>query len=107
MSPIRPTRFRKQQGTDFDYINELAARSATCSTSIRGRSPGMSIGYWGPEIKVGGPQPALSINMDAHTNVESLSFTSTARWRSKYLVTIIELIYARCRFRSRSRTSRR
>ena len=35
----------------------------------------MSIAYWGPEIHVGVPQPALNFNMDAHTNVESLSFT--------------------------------
>ena len=35
----------------------------------------MSVAYCGPEIKVGVPQPALNVNMDAHTNVESLSFT--------------------------------
>ncbi|MBM4288377.1 MAG: hypothetical protein FJ135_09580, partial [Deltaproteobacteria bacterium] len=29
----------------------------------------------GPELKVGVPQPALNIDMDAHTNVESLSFS--------------------------------
>ncbi|HEX8710811.1 MAG TPA: hypothetical protein VF730_02975, partial [Terracidiphilus sp.] len=29
--------------------------------------------YWGPEIKVGVPQPALNVNMDAWTNVESLN----------------------------------
>ena len=37
--------------------------------------PGVNVGYWGPEIKVGRPQPALNIDMDAHTNVESLSFS--------------------------------
>ena len=37
--------------------------------------PGTNIAYWGPQIKVGVPQRALNINMDAHTNVESLSFT--------------------------------
>ena len=35
----------------------------------------MNIAYWGPEIRVGIPQPALNVNMDAHTNVESLSFS--------------------------------
>ena len=35
----------------------------------------MSIGYWGPQIKVGAPQPALNINMDVHSNCEALSFT--------------------------------
>ena len=38
-------------------------------------TPGMNVGYWGPQIKVGEPQPALNVNMDAHTNCESLSFT--------------------------------
>jgi hypothetical protein len=36
--------------------------------------PGTNIAYWGPEIKVGVPQPALNTNMDAHSNVESLNF---------------------------------
>ena len=34
----------------------------------------MNAAYWGPEIKVGVPQPALNTDMDAHTNVESLTF---------------------------------
>ena len=34
----------------------------------------MSIAYWGPSIRVGVPQSALNTNMDAETNVESLSF---------------------------------
>jgi hypothetical protein len=40
-----------------------------------GPAAGVSKAYWGPEIKVGVPQPALNTNMDAHTNVESLQFT--------------------------------
>ena len=39
-----------------------------------GPTPGMSIAYWGPEIKVGVPQPALNINLDAHTNIEQINF---------------------------------
>ena len=38
------------------------------------RCPRTSIAYWGPEIRVGMPQPALSVNMDAMSNVEELSF---------------------------------
>jgi hypothetical protein len=34
----------------------------------------MSRAYWGPQIKVGIPQPALNVNMDSWTNVENLSF---------------------------------
>ena len=37
--------------------------------------PGISKAYWGPQIKVGTPQPALNADMDAYTNVESLHFT--------------------------------
>ena len=47
---------------------------ATSSTSSPGPAPGTSKAYWGPEIRVGAPQPALTTNMDALTNVEQLSF---------------------------------
>ena len=40
-----------------------------------GPAPGMNVAYWGPEIKIGLPQPALSLGMDAHSNVEALSFS--------------------------------
>jgi len=34
----------------------------------------VSQAYWGPQIKIGIPQPALNVNMDCWTNVESLNF---------------------------------
>ena len=34
----------------------------------------MSQAYWGPQVRVGNPQTALNVNMDAWTNVESLNF---------------------------------
>jgi hypothetical protein len=40
-----------------------------------GEAPMTNVAYFGPEIKVGPPQPALNVDMDAHTNVESLSFS--------------------------------
>src|SRR5205814_3210139 len=40
-----------------------------------GPLPGMNKAYWGPQIKVGPVQPALSSDMDAYTNVESMNFT--------------------------------
>ena len=40
-----------------------------------GPLPGQSIAYFGPDIRIPVPQPALSVNMDAHTNVDSLSFS--------------------------------
>src|SRR4030095_1876305 len=40
-----------------------------------GPAPGMNFAYWGPEIKIGMPQRAVNIDMDAHTNCVSLDFT--------------------------------
>ena len=105
--PIPTNQIPSQQGTDLDYITSSPTRSATCSTSSRGPTPGMSIGYWGPQIKVGVPQPALNIDMDAHTNVEALSLhlrQPAARAADRSTSTTS---YSRSRFRFRSRTSRR
>jgi hypothetical protein len=72
---IPTTRIEGQRGTDFAYINALAARVGYVFYIDPGPKPGLNIAYWGPQIKVGVPQPALNVNMDAHTNVKSLSFT--------------------------------
>jgi hypothetical protein len=34
----------------------------------------MNQAYWGPQIRVGIPQPSLNVNMDSWTNVETLNF---------------------------------
>ena len=72
--PIPINRIPRHQGKDLGYIRKLAAESGYVFYLDPGPLPGMSVAYWGPEIKVGVPQPALNINMDAHTNVESLQF---------------------------------
>jgi hypothetical protein len=73
--PIPISRIPFQQGTDLSYIKELAGQVGYVFYIEPGPLPGANIAYWGPQIKVGLPQPALNINMDAQTNVESLSFT--------------------------------
>ncbi|HLO28801.1 MAG TPA: hypothetical protein VK249_06685 [Anaerolineales bacterium] len=72
--PIPINRFPRHQGKDLAYIQMLALDSGYVFYLDPGPAPGMSVAYWGPEIKVGVPQPALNTNMDAHTNVESLQF---------------------------------
>ncbi|MBD0371728.1 MAG: hypothetical protein ICV60_12885 [Pyrinomonadaceae bacterium] len=72
---IPTTQIPSHKGTDLQYINRLAARVGYVFYLEPGPVPGMNKAYWGPQIKIGIPQPALNINMDAHTNVESLSFT--------------------------------
>ena len=37
--------------------------------------PGLNTAYWGPKIKVGPPQPALNVDIDAHTKEESINFS--------------------------------
>jgi hypothetical protein len=73
--PIPVFQIPSQRGTDLNYIKRLARRVGYVFYLDPGPTVGTSIAYWGPEIKVGVPQPALNINMDAHTNVESLNFT--------------------------------
>ena len=72
--PIPIERFFRHKGTDLDYIRLLADDAGYVFYIDSGPKPGTSVAYWGPEIKVGTPQPALNFNMDAHTNVESLNF---------------------------------
>lgn len=68
-------RFRSQQGTHLSYIRSLAAEAGYVFYLDPGPAPGTSTAYFGPEIRVGVPQAALSVNWDGHTNVESLSFS--------------------------------
>lgn len=63
-----------QKGTDLAYIQELARQVGYVFYVEPGPAVGTNIAYFGPEIKVGVPQPALNVDMDARTNVESLSF---------------------------------
>ncbi len=63
-----------QKGTDLAYIQELARQVGYVFYVEPGPAPGTNVAYFGPEIKIGVPQPALNLDMDARTNVESLSF---------------------------------
>lgn len=73
--PIPVERIPAHKGTDLEYVQLLAKEAGYVFYVEPGPAPGTNIAYFGPEIKVGVPQPALNIDMDAHTNVESLSFT--------------------------------
>jgi hypothetical protein len=72
--PIPVDRIPTHQGTDLAYLNQMAEEVGWVFYVDPGPAPLTNIAYWGPEIKVGPPQPALNVNMDVHTNVESLSF---------------------------------
>ena len=61
--------------TSKGYLNFLAERCGYVFFVQAGPMPGQNIGYFGPDINLPIPQPALTINMDAHSNVEALSFS--------------------------------
>jgi hypothetical protein len=72
--PIPVERIPQQRGSDYAYVKRLAQQCGYVFYLEPGPAPATSKAYWGPEIRVGEPQPALSVNMDALTNVEQLSF---------------------------------
>jgi hypothetical protein len=73
--PIPVFRIPRHQGTDLAYLNQLADEVGYVFYIDPGPAVGTSVAYWGPEIKVGVPQPALAVNQDLNgNNVESLSF---------------------------------
>jgi len=72
--PLPIQRIPVQRGNDLVYIKRLAADVGYVFYLEPGPEVGTSRAYWGPEIRVGAPQPALSTNMDGASNVESISF---------------------------------
>lgn len=73
--PIPVDKIPVHDGTDLAYVEKLAKDAGYVFYIEPGPLPGMNTAYWGPEIKLGIPQPALNIGMDAHSNVDGLSFT--------------------------------
>jgi hypothetical protein len=73
--PLPIDQIPSQQGTDLQYIRYLADQVGYVFYIDPGPQPGMSKAYWGPQIKVGPEQPALNVDMDAYSNVESMQFT--------------------------------
>lgn len=85
-------RIPNQEGTDLQYITRLASDVGYVFYVEPGSAPGLNRAYWGPEIKVSAPQPALSVNMDAHTNVESINFTYDGLAKTQYVLFIQGLL---------------
>jgi hypothetical protein len=67
-------RFPMHTGTSLAYIKSMAA-AVGYVFYVDMVSLGVNRAYWGPEIRWGSVQPALSINSDGSSNVESLSFS--------------------------------
>ena len=73
--PIPTDRIPTHKGKDLGYVKELADDVGYSFYLEPGPQPGISFAYWGPEVRVGVPQPALNANMDGHTTVDKVDFT--------------------------------
>lgn len=81
-----------QYTTDLQFIKGRASDCGYVFYVEPGPLPGQSIAYFGPDIRIPIPQPALNVNMDAHTNVESLSFSLDGLAKKVRIFTILDPI---------------
>ena len=75
--PIMLDRIPRQYETDLQFLQRLAQRNGFVFY-LEPLTVGVSQAYFGPENRLGLPQPALSVNLGATTNVKSISFTNDA-----------------------------
>lgn len=90
-----PTSEIKGQPTGMTDRAFIQSRARACGYVFYiepGPVPGANIAYFGPDIRLPVPQPALNVNMDAHTNVESLSFSLDGLAKKITIVTIFDPI---------------
>ncbi len=73
--PIELFRIPRQAETDLQFLNRLARRNGYIFF-VEPIVLGANLAYFGPETRIGVPQPALMIDMGHSTNLKSLSFTN-------------------------------
>jgi hypothetical protein len=88
--PIPTHEIPTHRGTDLAYIKSLAQDAGYVFYVEPGPLPGQSIAYFGPDIRVPVPQPALNVDMDALTNVESMTFSLDGLAKKIIIYTILD-----------------
>jgi hypothetical protein len=86
--PIPVERTPIQHVTDRAYLIDMAARYGYVFYVRPGPAPFVNRAYWGPPERLGVPQPALSVAMGPHTNVDSISFGYNALQPTMVLGTV-------------------
>ena len=76
--PIPIERIPVQQGTDLAYLGEMARRHGYIFYIIPGPVPFTNTAYWGPPVRIGVPQRALSVNLGSETNVDRIDYRYNA-----------------------------
>jgi hypothetical protein len=72
--PLPTERIPRQAGSDLEYLRALAEEAGYIFRMEPGPAPGLSFAYWGPELHIGAPQPALTTDSGHADNVEAISF---------------------------------
>jgi hypothetical protein len=89
--PIELMRIPTQRGTDLTFLNQLAKRNGYVFYIEPTPVPLVNKAYFGPELRVGLPQPALTLNMAGQTNVDQpMHFRYDSLGPTKPEVTIVE-----------------
>lgn len=86
--PNPTSRWDSHRGTDLEHLTRLACEVGYVFYVQPGAIPATTTAYFGPPKKIGIPQPALDLDMDAHRNVESMSFSFDAASRDLPVVMI-------------------
>jgi len=89
-TPIPTKEIPTQSGTDLAYIKHLATTNGYVFYVEPGPVPLTNIAYWGPDIRIPIPQPALNINMDAASNVDSLNFSLDGLTKELTVMTVLD-----------------
>jgi hypothetical protein len=76
--PLPVENIPSQQETDLAYLQTLAERHGYVFYVTPGPAPLTNTAYWGPPVRAGVPQKALSVDMGPYTNVDSLDFQHDA-----------------------------
>jgi hypothetical protein len=66
--PLPIERVPVQQQTDLEFLRRLATRHGYLFYVVPGPAPFTNTAYWGPPIRIGVPQPAITVNMGPETN---------------------------------------
>lgn len=75
--PLELFRVTRQHETDLAFVRRLAEANGYVFY-VEPVTFGVNRAYWGPEVRAGIPQPALTVDMGDATNVESLDFSNDA-----------------------------
>lgn len=76
--PIPTSRIPVHQGKDLGYIRKLADKVGYVFYLDTTPEVGVTRAYWGPKIRVGADQPALSLDFRGRRNVKDLNFEYNA-----------------------------